>query len=183
MGNKWLPRFVAVASGTAVAFDAPRERHLRQRANRGGVPSRRSLLTTTASLVATTGLSGCPSALGTDPEQHYVDMLNGTDEPHVFAVTVTDAAGETLFEHEYDLGAGTGDENRIVDGTPARVAVAVDDGEPVQFPWAPLEGPSFTGTDPDGCSAATSTSLTIWYGLQSEAAVETVYGCETVREA
>lgn len=145
------------------------------------MPSRRALLTATASLAATTGLAGCSAVLGDGPEQHYVDVLNGTEQPHVFAVTVTDAAGETLFEHEYDLDARTGDENRVVDGAPARVAVVVDGEERHEFPWAPREHPSFTAAYPDGCSTATATSLTIRYGLESEADVEPTYGCETVR--
>lgn len=146
------------------------------------MPSRRALLTATAGLAATTGLAGCSAVLGDGPEQHYVDVLNGTEQPHVFAVTVTDAAGETVFEHEYDLDAGTGDENRVVDGAPARVAVVVDGEERHEFAWAPAESADFAGSHPDGCSTATTTSLTIWYGLESEAEVEPTYGCETVRD-
>lgn len=144
-------------------------------------PSRRSLLASTAGLAAA-ALAGCSSAVSREAARHYVDVMNGTEQPHGFVVTATDEGGETLFEHEYELAARTGDENRIIDGTPVQVTVVVDGTERVQFPWAPRENPAFTGAYPDGCSDATATSLTIWYGKQSEPRVEPVYSCETVRD-
>ena len=101
--------------------------------------TRRSLLTSTATLASAT-LTGCSAVLGGETDRHYVDMLNGDERSHVFAVTITNAAGETAFDHRYDLGARQADENRIIDGNPAEVTVVIDDSDPVQFPWAPREG-------------------------------------------
>lgn len=80
------------------------------------------------------------------------------------------------------MDANSGDENRIIDGTPEKVTVVIDGSERVQFPWAPREEPHFVASYPDGCSEATSTSLSIWYGFASEAVIKPIYGCETARD-
>jgi hypothetical protein len=135
--------------------------------------TRRSLLASTAALAGTT-LAGC---LGADsPERHYIDVLNGDDAPHTFRVVVTDESEATLFEREYDLDAGTGDENRIVEGTPATVRVTVDDADPVSFPWQPP-----ASSEASDCSSATSSSLTVNYDLQTDTGVEPTFDCETVQ--
>jgi hypothetical protein len=135
--------------------------------------TRRSLLASTAALAGTT-LAGC---LGGDaPERHYIDVLNGDDAAHTFRVVVTDESDSTLFGREYDLDAGTGDENRIVEGTPATVQVSVDEDDPVSFPWQPP-----AGSEASDCSSATSSSLTINYDLQSDTGLEPTFDCETVR--
>lgn len=135
--------------------------------------TRRSLLASTAALAGTT-LAGCLGADG--PERHYIDVLNYDDAAHTFRVVVTDESDSTLFEREYDLDAGTGDENRIVEGTPATVQVSVDEDDPVSFPWQPP-----AGSEASDCSSATSSSLTINYDLQSDTGLEPTFGCETVR--
>ena len=139
--------------------------------------ARRSLLASTAALASAT-LAGC-TVLGGETDRHYVDVLNGDEEPHVFAVTVTNEAGETIFDHTYDLGARKADENRIIDGSPAEVSVVVDDADPVRFPWAPQEG---VGGIDEECSEGTSASLSVYYEPQSGDGVKPIYGCETVRE-
>ena len=138
--------------------------------------TRRSLLASTAAFAGTT-LAGC-LGLGDDPERHYIDVLNGDDAAHTFRVVVTDDSDSTLFEHEYDLDAGTGDENRIVEGTPATVRVSVDDATPMSFPWQPP-----ADSEASDCSSATASSLTINYELSSGAGVAPTYSCETVRTA
>lgn len=140
--------------------------------------TRRSFLSSTIAFASAT-LAGCTTALDGETHRHYVDVLNGDEESHVFVVTVNNAAGEVIFEHEYGLGPRKGDENRIIDGIPSEVTVVVDDNDPVQFPWAPLEGP---GAISEECSQGTSASLTIHYEHQSGNGVNPVYGCETVRE-
>jgi hypothetical protein len=141
------------------------------------MPSRRALLTAATGL-ATAGLAGCT---GSDVARHYLDVLNGTDAAHTFAVTALDADDAVLFDHDYDLDQRSGDENRVVDGTPARVEVAVDGGDPVGIPWEPRGDSSFVTSNPDGCGDATTTSLTIWYGKETDATLEQSFGCETVR--
>lgn len=135
--------------------------------------TRRSLLASTAALAGTT-LAGCLGADG--PERHYIDVLNGDDAAHTFRVVVTDESDSSLFERAYDLDAGTGDENRIVEGTPATVQVSVDEDDPVSFPWQPP-----AGSEASDCSSATSSSLTINYDLQSDTGLEPTFDCETVR--
>jgi hypothetical protein len=137
--------------------------------------TRRSLLASTAALAGTT-LAGCLGA--DDPERHYVDVLNYDDAAHTFRVVVIDDSNVTLFEREYDLDAGTGDENRIVEGAPATIRVSVDDDDPVLFPWQPP-----AGSEASDCSSATASSLTINYELSSGAGVTPTYSCETVRTA
>jgi hypothetical protein len=137
--------------------------------------SRRSLLTSTATLTGTT-LAGC-LGLADEPERHYLDVLNYGDEPHVFAIEVTDETGSALFEREYDLAAGTGDENRVVEGDPARVRVTVDAAEPVTFRWQPP-----ASSDATDCSAATTSSLSIEYDGPAGEGVVPTYGCETVTD-
>lgn len=134
--------------------------------------TRRSLLASTAALAGTT-LAGC---LGDDPERHYVDVLNYDDAAHTFTLVVTDESDAVLFDHEYDLGAGDGDENRIVEGTPATVRVTVDDADPVSFPWQPP-----ASSEASDCSSATSSSLTVNYELQTDSGVEPTFDCETVQ--
>lgn len=141
------------------------------------MPNRRSILSSTAVLASAT-LSGCSTVLRGKTDQHYVDVLNGDEEPHDFTVTVTNESGEIIFEHTYHLGPRKGDENRIIDGTPESVTVVVDDDEPVRFPWNPFEGP---GSISGECSQGTSTSLTIYFERQSGGGVKPVYSCETVR--
>lgn len=126
-----------------------------------------------------TSIAGCSSVLGEPPERHSVDMYNSSGSGHRFEVTVIDASGETIFRHEYDLGAGKGDENRVIEGTPSRVTLVVDGEERWAFDWAPLESSDFVATHPDGCPGDTSTGLTIWYDSNG---VRPVYGCETARE-
>ena len=140
--------------------------------------ARRSLLASTAALASAT-LAGCATVLGGETDRHYVDMLNGDEESHVFAVAVSDEAGKTIFGHTYDLGARKADENRIINGSPAEVSVIVDDADPVRFPWAPQEG---VGGTAEECSQGTSASLSIYYEQQSGDGVKPIYGCETVRE-
>lgn len=91
-------------------------------------------------------------------------------------LVVTDESNGTLFEHEYDLGAGDGDENRIVEGTPATLRVTVDDADPVSFPWQPP-----ASSEASDCSSATSSSLTVNYELQTDSGVEPTFDCETVQ--
>ncbi|WP_323172264.1 hypothetical protein [Natrialba sp. PRR66] len=140
--------------------------------------TRRSLLASTTALASAT-VAGCSAVLGEETDHHYVDMLNGSEESHAFAVTITDDAGETLFDRTYDLPARNGDENRVIDGSPASVAVAVDDDEPVQFPWAPREG---RHANSEECSQGTSASLSIYYDPQSGDGVTPIYGCETAQD-
>jgi hypothetical protein len=135
--------------------------------------TRRSLLASTAALAGTT-LAGCLGADG--PERHYVDVLNYDDAAHTFRVVVIDDSNVTLFEREYDLDAGTGDENRIVEGAPATIRVSVDDDDPVLFPWQPP-----AGSEASDCSSATASSLTINYDLQIDSGIDTTFDCETVR--
>jgi hypothetical protein len=139
------------------------------------MPSRRSLLASTAVLTGTT-LAGCLGP-GDEPERHYVDVLNYGAERHVFAVEVTDETDSVRFEREYDLAAGTGDENRIVEGDPARVRVRVDDAEPVAFQWQPP-----ASSDATDCSSATTSSLSIEYDGPAGEGVVPTYGCETVTD-
>jgi len=142
------------------------------------MPTRRSLLATATAVAATT-LAGCSSVVGETDAAHYVDMLNGDDEPHVFAVTVTDDDGGVLFDKEYDLAASEGDENRVIDGAPAEITVTVDDADPVSLPWAPRES---TGSATDGCSQGTTESLRLYYEQQPGDGVTATYDCETVRD-
>lgn len=124
---------------------------------------RRSLLATTAALTSAT-LAGCTAVLGGETERRYVDVLNGSEEPHVFAVTVTNSAGETIFDREYDLGARNADENRIIEGAPAEVTVAVDDDDSVEFLWNQRED---VGSSSEERQGGTATSLSIYYEQQS----------------
>jgi hypothetical protein len=89
---------------------------------------------------------------------------------------VIDDSNVTLFEREYDLDAGTGDENRIVEGAPATIRVSVDDDDPVLFPWQPP-----AGSEASDCSSATASSLTINYDLRIDSGIDTTFDCETVR--
>ena len=145
------------------------------------MPSRRDLLASTAGL-AIPVLAGCSSTINEETTRHYVDMMNGSEEPHTFTVTATDERGETLFEREYDLGARSAEENEIMRGTPAQVTVVIDGTERAQFPWAPMESPDFAATHPDGCSEATSTGVSIWYGTQTADPITATYYCATVRD-
>ena len=104
-----------------------------------------------------------------------MDVMNGADERHSFAVTVAGVDGETLFDREYDLEAGTGDENRVVEGVPESVTVVRDGEERTEFPWAPA------GEAPD-CEGDTSTGITLYYAKGSADEVTATYECETVRE-
>lgn len=141
--------------------------------------SRRKLLASTATLTSAT-LAGCSTFLEEESDRHYANMYNGAEKPHDFVVTVTNKAGETIFDHEYELGARSADENRIIDGTPREVTVTIDDTNPVQFPWAPRDG---VGTYPeDGCSEGTSASLVIYYQMATEEEITPIYGCATVRD-
>lgn len=144
------------------------------------MPSRRTLLTAATGL-ATAGLAGCAGVLGSEVSRHHVDMLNGTDAAHTFAVRALDADDAVLFEHEYTLDPKSGDENRVIEGRPARVEVSVDGGGPTAIPWEPRSDSSFVTNHPDGCPDATTTTLTLWYGKAAEAALEPLFGCETVR--
>ncbi|OAQ52499.1 hypothetical protein HTG_12820 [Natrinema mahii] len=106
-------------------------------------------------------------------------MLNGSDKSHTFIVTVSNESGEEIFGEVYDLEPLTGDENQIIEGTPAEFSVAIDDNKPEVFHWDPQ-----VGTDPhsDECSEGTSTSLTIYYNMQEGEGLKPSYGCETVTD-
>ena len=142
------------------------------------MPTRRSLLATATAVAATT-LAGCSSVVGETDAEHYVDMLNGDDESHVFAVTVTDDDGGVLFDKEYDLATREGDENRVIDGSPAEITVTVDDTDPVSLPWAPRES---TGSPADGCSQGTTEGLRLYYERKDGDGVTATYDCETVQD-
>lgn len=143
------------------------------------MPSRRSLLSASTALLASASFAGCSTVLGGATEAHYVDVLNGADERHTFAVTVYDADDAVLFEREYDLDAGEGDENRAVEGSPDRVTVVVDGDETEEVRWAPSSSGAFASNHPDGCPDGTSSSLTLRYG---DDYFRATWGCETVRE-
>jgi len=142
------------------------------------MPSRRELLAATGGLAASAA-AGCSGVLGSDRSRHFLDVMNGTDESHAFAVTVFDADDAVIFEHEYALDANAGDENRVVEGQPARVAMSIDGGGRNVIPWEPRSDSSFVTNRPDGCPDGTTTSLTLWYGKTTDAALEPFFGCET----
>lgn len=145
------------------------------------MPSRRTVLATVGTLAAPS-LAGCDALSEETTSRHYVDVLNSAEDPHTVTVTAVDDSGETLFEHEYDLGPQSGDENRIIEGTPAKILVRVDGADPVEIPWAPLQGEGIAESHPNGCSAATSPGITIYYGTESPGEIGAVYSCETVSE-
>lgn len=141
--------------------------------------SRRTVLASTAGVLSTQ-LGGCAAPFRPESTRHYVDVLNSDQTAHVFSVTATGENGEELFEHEYDLEPSSADENRIIDGAPAEVTVLVDDSDRYRVPWAPMEDERFAQNHPDGCSEATSASLSIWYAPQGDDGVTSSFGCETV---
>ena len=143
--------------------------------------SRRAVLATVGALVAA-GLAGCDGRASDPTSRHYVDVLNSAREPHRFAVTAVDDDGQTLFEHVYDLEPRSGDENRLIEGTPAVIRVRVDGADPVEIQWAPLQGEGIVESHPNGCSEATSPGITIYYGTESPGEIGAVYSCETVSE-
>ncbi len=140
--------------------------------------TRRGVLASTAGIVAPLA-AGCTGILDGSGERHTIDVLNGTDTAHRIAVSVFDEDSAVLFSREYSLEPGTGDENRILEGSPARVEVAVDGDAPVSFPWDPNTTPTFATNHPDGCPDGTTTSLTVRYGLGGRAEVVPIFGCET----
>jgi len=132
-----------------------------------------------AGALSSVTLAGCSSITSRDTNRHYVDLLNGSDNSHVFVVTVTNDDGKEIFNKEYDLESLTGDENRIIEGNPAKVSVTVDERKAETFKWDPLSG---AGDHSGECSDGTSTSLSIYYDQQAGEGVKPVYSCETVRD-
>lgn len=141
--------------------------------------SRRNVLTSTATLASTT-LAGCVSLLETETDRHTISLYNGDTEPHNFVVTVTNEDGAEIFNREYELGDRSADEDRIIDGTPVEITVAIDDTDPVQFPWAPRE--SVNTIPKDGCAEKMFTSLGIYYERQAGDGITPIYGCEAVQD-
>jgi hypothetical protein len=92
-----------------------------------------------------------------------------------------------LFDNEFELGANTAVENRVVQGDPATVEVTVDDREPAVFDWAP-ERTAFPEDYPNGCGGQNTVSLRIEVAengfdrqqadaAQTDESVRLVYGC------
>ena len=141
--------------------------------------SRRSLLTSMTTLPSA-ALAGCASFLETEIDRRNVSLYNGDTEPHNFVVIITNEDGEEIFNREYELGDRSADEDRIIDGTPAEITVAIDDTEPVQFPWTPQE--SVNTIPKSGCAEKMSTSLDIYYGRQADEEITPIYDCAAVRD-
>lgn len=123
--------------------------------------------------------AGCSALASEDPPRHSLDVYNGDDDQHVFAVSVTNEDNEVIFENEFNLEANTGDENLVIEGTPATISVTVDDRKPETLPWDPQAG---AGDHSGECQKGTSIGVTLWYDQQAGEGLKPVYGCETVRE-
>ncbi|MFC6766356.1 hypothetical protein [Natrinema soli] len=106
-------------------------------------------------------------------------MYNGSDEQHVFAATVTNENDETIFKEEFDLDPNTGDENWVIEGTPATITVTIDDRKPVMFSWDPQTG---AGDHSGECQKGSSISVSLWYNQQDGEGLKQVYGCETAQK-
>lgn len=134
--------------------------------------SRRRLL---PSVIFATGvaLAGCLNVLDSGGTSHRIDVFNGSQERHVFAVTVVNAAGESIFERTYDLEGRKAVENRVIEGEPVAFTVAIDDDNPIEFQWSP---------DKKECSNGTTTSLAIYFQLESDPDITPIYECNTITD-
>ncbi|WP_436931377.1 hypothetical protein [Halosimplex halobium] len=111
---------------------------------------RRSFLaSSTAALVAA---GGC-SAVESSPQlAHWVTVyLGDRDETHEVSVTVTDEAGETVFEREYSLS----DDNEADEDAPfsdsaePETVVVTVDGTRFERDWPGFEQPELPCDDPN----------------------------------
>jgi hypothetical protein len=151
--------------------------------------SRRALLRAGAA-ACPVALAGC--SLFAESERHYVDVYNVRKSEHRVEVFVW-GPEEQLFEESYTLEPDHGTEGQSFEGTPAEVAVRVDDERVATFEWRPDTNQQFLELHPDGCSSATSATLKVYLtppgeyddtGLDAstERCVYWTYGCETVTD-
>jgi hypothetical protein len=123
---------------------------------------RRRKVIAAAGSVAAASLAGCLGVLGetTEKTEHLVTVANGTEESHTVNVLITNEEGDTLLDHTFPMDPNTGDEDVVFAGTPADVAVTIDEDVVKEFPWGPNESELYRS---GGCSSesANTAALTI----------------------
>lgn len=140
-------------------------------------PFRRSLLRVASGVSAMSLLAGCSTPSGETGDRHEVTVVNSLSADRTYRVTITGDDDNQLADEVLELGPERV-EDFVFRGTAERVEVRVDGRLVREFRWQPSTNDTYSSLHPDGCSARTTTSLTI--GLIDDT-LHVQYGCETVR--
>jgi hypothetical protein len=120
----------------------------------------------------TFAFAGCADFFNSKQLAHEVELFNRDDKSHNIIVRVENSSKETIYEREFHLKGGYGEEGTDpFRGTPTTVFVAVDDSSPTAYPW-----PDFDCEEERGVRSAGGAIVT----LSSEETIHLYPSCNTV---